>query len=105
MFDVYHPTTKDETRGRSHPRLTELLSKPAPLKKLCRDFLRKTMRILTDSRTIRPLVASLENSGELDKNSGDFLLRDPPQNWREELVMDLYSSSSIYFNIFILSGR
>ena len=88
MFDVYHPSKKDETQGRSHPRLTDLLSKPAPLKNLCRDSLRKTMRILTDNRTIRPLVASLENAGELDKVSGDFLLCDPPRNWREELVIN-----------------
>ena len=66
--------------------MTDVLSKPAPLKNLCRDSLRKTMRILTDNRTIRPLVASLENAGELDKVSGNFLLCDPPRNWREELV-------------------
>ena len=87
MFDVYLPS-KDETQGRSHPRLTDLLSKPAPLKNLCRDSLRKTMRILTDNRTIRPLVASLEKAGELNEDCGDFLLYDPPRNWRDELVIN-----------------
>ena len=68
--------------------MTPLLSKPASLKNLCRDSLRKTMRILTGSRTIRPLIARLEMAGEIDKGTGNFLLFDPPVNWREEMVID-----------------
>ena len=52
------------------------LSGPASLKNLCRDALRNTMRILTNSRTIQPLVVSLENSGDLDKNCGNLLVYD-----------------------------
>ena len=65
------------------------LSEPAALKNLCRDVLRKTMRSLTTGRTIQPLVASLENSGDLDKNSGNFLVYDLSGNWREKMVIDL----------------
>ena len=86
MMDVYLPT-KDETRGlENSPVLKDFLSEPASLKKLCRDSVRKSMRILTGGRTIRTLVASLENAGELDKILGDFLLCDPPENWREKMV-------------------
>ena len=62
------------------------LSKPAPLKNLCRVVVRKTMRSLTDSRTIQPLVISLENSGEISKDVGNFLVYDLSGNWREKLV-------------------
>ena len=75
MLEVYHPTKK-EAGGFSG----------ATLKKLSRDSLRKSMRILTGGRSIRPLVAELENSGELSKDCGDFLLCDPPGNWREKMV-------------------
>ena len=85
MLEVYHPTKK-ETGGRSSALITDILSKPVSLKKLSRDSVRKSMRILTGGRTIRPLVAELENSGELNKDCGDFLLCDPPGNWREEMV-------------------
>ena len=44
------------------------------------------MRILTDSKTIQPLVAILEDSGELDKDCGNFLVYDPSGSWREKLV-------------------
>ena len=83
---VYHPTKK-EAGGFSCAQLNKILSKPASLKRLSRDSVRKSMRILTGGRSIRPLVAELENSGELDKDSGDFLLCDPPVNWREKMVI------------------
>ena len=86
MMEVYLPT-KQETRGfENSPLLKDLLSKPASLKKLCRDSVRKSLRILTGGRTIRPLVAGLENSGELDRNSGDFLVCDLSGTWREKMV-------------------
>ena len=93
-MEVYIPT-KDKTRGFSCPLLTHLRSKPATLKKLSRDSVRETLRILTGGRSIRPLVASLENSDvimvegrkmPLPETLGNFLLCDPPGNWREELV-------------------
>ena len=87
MLEVYIPT-KDKTRGLSGPLLTHLRSKPATLKKLSRDSVRETLRTLTGGRTIRPLVASLEKSGELDKDCGNFLLCDPPVKWREEMVIN-----------------
>ena len=73
------------------------LSKPAKLKNLCRDVVRKTMRNLTDSRTIQPLVASLEKTnfiieGEkkmpLPEKLGDFLVYDLSGNWRKKMVND-----------------
>ena len=45
------------------------------------------MRILTNNRTIQPLVVSLENSGDLDKNCGNLLVYDSSGKWREKLVM------------------
>ena len=45
------------------------------------------MRILTDSKTIQPLVAILEDSGELDKDCGNFLVYDPSGSWREKMVI------------------
>ena len=74
---VYHPTKK-EAGGFSCAQLNKILSKPASLKRLSRDSVRKSMRILT---------GELESSGELDKDSGDFLLCDPPVNWREKMVI------------------
>ena len=53
------------------------------------------MRILTDSRTIQPLVAELEKTnfimvGEekmpLPEKLGNFLVYDPSGSWREKLV-------------------
>ena len=95
MKEVYLPTKK-ETRGfENSPLLNDLFSEPASLKKLCRDSVRKSMRILTGDRTIRPLVASLENTkvitweGQkmpLPEALGNFLLCDPPVNWREKMV-------------------
>ena len=96
MMEVYHPT-KENTRDRSSPLLTELLSKPVPLKKLCREVLRKTLRILTGGRTIQPLVAELEKTnfimvGErkmpLPESLGNFLLCDPSGTWREKMVTE-----------------
>ena len=89
MLEVYIPT-KDihKIRGLDPALLTELRSKPATLKKLSRDSVRETLRTLTGSRSIRPLVASLEKSGELDKDCGDFLLCDPPVKWRDEMVIN-----------------
>ena len=72
---------------------TELFGKPGSdkqpfsLKQLSRDVLRKAMRIITGGRTIQPLVASLENSAELDKKSGDYLVCDPSGHWRKKLVI------------------
>ena len=86
MMEVYHPT-KENTRDRSSPLLTELLSKPAPLKKLCTEAVRKTLRILTGGRTIQPVVATLEKAGELDKNLGNLLVCDPSGTWRDNLVI------------------
>ena len=86
MMEVYHPTKKDAGRF-SCAQLNKILSEPASLKKLSRDSVRKSMRILTGGRSIRPLVAELVNSGELAKNCGDFLLCDPPVNWREKMVI------------------
>ena len=60
--------------------------KPATLQKLSRDSVRETLRILTGGRTVRPLVASLEKSGELPEALGNFLLCDPTGNWRKEMV-------------------
>ena len=94
MLEVYIPT-KDKSRGFSCDLLTDLRSKPATLKKLSRDSVRETLRNLTGGRTIRPLVASLENSDvimwegrkmPLPETLGNFLLCDPPGNWREEMV-------------------
>ena len=85
MLEVYHPTK--ENRGQSSPLLTELLSKPASLKKLCTEVVRKTLRIVTGGRTIQPVVAELENSGELDKNLGNLLVCDPSGTWRVKLVI------------------
>ena len=105
MKEVYLPT-KDETRDfknspllkdfKNSPLLNDLLSKPASLKNLCRNSLRKSMRILTGGRTIKPLVAKLENlnvitwNGQkmpLPKTLGNFLLCDPPINWRKDMVI------------------
>ena len=86
MLEVYHPTKK-ETEGFSGALINDILSKPVSLKKLSRDSVRKSMRIVTGGRTIRPLVAELENSGEITKDCGDFLLCDPPGNWREKMVI------------------
>ena len=53
------------------------------------------MRILTDSRTIQPLVAELEKTnfimvGEekmpLPEKLGNFLVYDPSGSWREKMV-------------------
>ena len=85
LLEVYHPT-KDNTRGVSSPLLTKLLSEPVPLKTLCREVLRKTLRTLTGGRTIQPVVASLENSGELDQDCGNFLVCDLSGSWREKMV-------------------
>ena len=82
LLEVYHPT-KDNTRGVSSPLL---LSEPVPLKTLCREVLRKTLRTLTGGRTIQPVVASLENSGELDQDCGNFLVCDLSGSWREKMV-------------------
>ena len=87
MLEVYLPT-KENTRGYSSPLLTDPFSSPAPLKKLCRDVLRRTMRTITGGRTIHPLVASLESSGELDINSGNFLVCDLSGDWRKKMVID-----------------
>ena len=86
MMKVYHPTKK-EAGGFSCAQLANILAKPASLKRLSRDSVRKSMRVLTGGRTIRPLVAELENCGEISKDCGDFLLCDPPRNWREEMVI------------------
>ena len=64
------------------------LSKPASLKSLCRGVVRKTMRSLTHSRTIQPLVISLENSGEISKEVGNLLVYDLSGNWRKKMVID-----------------
>ena len=66
----------------------EPLSKTAPLKNLCRDVVRKTMRSLTNGRTIQPLVISLENSGEISQDVGNFLVYDLSGDWRKEMVID-----------------
>ena len=110
MKEVYLPT-KDETRDfknspllkdfKNSPLLNDLLSKPASLKNLCRNSLRKSMRILTEGRTIRPLVASLENSLYLPKTLGNFLLCDPPVNWRKEMVIKI-KSDYLFVNICVL---
>ena len=63
------------------------LSKPAKLKNLCRDVVRKTMRSLTHFRTIQPLVVRLENSGEISQDVGNFLVYDPSRTWREKMVI------------------
>ena len=82
------------------------LSGPASLKNLCRDALRNTMRILTNNRTIQPLVVSLENSGDLDKNCGNLLVYDFSGNWREKLVMiDNPTGPFLNILIFPLSGH
>ena len=104
MKKVYLPT-KDETRDfENSPLLNDLLSKPASLKNLCRDSLRKSLRILTEGRTIRPLVASLENSLYLPKTLGNFLLCDPPVNWRKEMVIKI-KSDCLFVNICVLGSR
>ena len=98
MLEVYVPTKDlDKIPGLDPALLTELRSKPATLKKLSRDSVRETLRILTGGRSIRPLVASLENSGELTKDCGNFLLCDPPVNWREEMVINLIIALSELF--------
>ena len=112
MKEVYLPT-KDETRDfknspllkdfKNSPLLNDLLSKPASLKNLCRNSLRKSMRILTEGRTIRPLVASLENSLYLHKTLGNFLLCDPPVNWRKEMVIKI-KSDYLFVNICVLGS-
>ena len=103
MKEVYLPT-KDETRDfKNSPLLNDLLSKPASLKNLCRNSLRKSMRILTGGRTIRPLVASLENSLYLPKTLGNFLLCDPPVNWRKEMVIKI-KSDCLFVNICVLGS-
>ena len=112
MKEVYLPT-KDETRDfknspllkdfKNSPLLNDLLSKPASLKNLCRNSLRKSMRILTEGRTIRPLVASLENSLYLPKTLGNFLLCDPPVNWRKEMVIKI-KSDYLFVNICVLGS-
>ena len=112
MKEVYLPT-KDETRDfknspllkdfKNSPLLNNLLSKPASLKNLCRNSLRKSMRILTEGRTIRPLVASLENSLYLPKTLGNFLLCDPPVNWRKEMVIKI-KSDCLFVNICVLGS-
>ena len=112
MKEVYLPT-KDETRDfknspllkdfKNSPLLNDLLSKPASLKNLCRNSLRKSMRILTEGRTIRPLVASLENSLYLPKTLGNFLLCDPPVNWRKEMVIKI-KSDCLFVNICVLGS-
>ena len=96
MLEVYI-ATKDKSRGLSCALLTDLRSKPVMLKKLSRDSVRETMRNLTGGRSIRPLVARLENSGELTKDCGNFLLCDPPVNWREEMVINLIIALSELF--------
>ena len=63
------------------------LKQPRSLKQLSRDTVRKTMRIINGGRTIQPLVASLENSGKLPKKFGDYLVCDPSEDWRKELVV------------------
>ena len=121
MKEVYLPT-KDETRDfknspllkdfKNSPLLNDLLSKPASLKNLCRNSLRKSMRILTEGRTIRPLVAKLENlnvitwNGQkmpLPKTLGNFLLCDPPVNWRKEMVIKI-KSDYLFVNICVLGS-
>lgn len=86
----------DNTEGQSSPLLTELLSKPASLKNLCRDVVRKTMRILSGGRTIQPLVAELEKTPvimregkktPIPKPLGNFLLCDLSGTWREKMVI------------------
>ena len=96
MLEVYIPTKDiDKIQGLDPALLTDLRSKPATLKKLSRDSVRETLRTLTGGRSIRPLVASLENSDvitwegrkmPLPEPLGNFLLCDPPGNWREEMV-------------------
>ena len=121
MKEVYLPT-KDETRDfknspllkdfKNSPLLNDLLSKPASLKNLCRNSLRKSMRILTGGRTIRPLVAKLENLNvitwdeqkmPLPKTLGNFLLCDPPVNWRKEMVIKI-KSDCLFVNICVLGS-
>ena len=116
MKEVYLPT-KDETRDfknspllkdfKNSLLLNDLLSKPASLKNLCRDSLRKSLRIVTGDRTIRPLVANLENSNiitwdgqkmPLPKTLGNFLLCDPPVNWRKQMVINK-KSDCLFVNI------
>ena len=87
MLEVYHPTRKvSKRKARVVPGMTDL-STPASLQNLCRESLRRTLRILTGGRTVRPLVAALEKSVPLPKTLGNFLLCDPPENWREEMVI------------------
>ena len=98
MLEVYVPTKDlDKIPGLDPALLTELRSKPATLKKLSRDSVRETLRILTGGRSIRPLVASLEKSGELPEALGNFLLCDPPKNWRKEMVINLINALSELF--------
>ena len=97
MLEVYHPTRKvSKRKAQVVAGMTELLSTPASLKNLCRESLRRTLRILTGGRTVRPLVAALEKTAvikmegqmmPLPKILGNFLLCDPPENWREEMVI------------------
>ena len=97
MLEVYHPTRK-VSKGEAQvvAGMTDLLSRPTSLKNLCRVSLRRTLRILTGGRTVRPLVAALEKSDvimiegqmmPLPQILGNFLLCDPPENWREEMVI------------------
>ena len=101
MKEVYLPTKDEISRW-----------KPASLKNLCRNSLRKSMRILTGGRTIRPLVAKLENlnvitwNGQkmpLPKTLGNFLLCDPPVNWRKEMVIKI-KSDCLFVNICVLGS-
>ena len=92
MLEVYHPTRKvSKRKAQVVAGMTDLLSRPTSLQNICRESLRRTLRILTGGRTVRPLVAALEKSeGEmkpLPKILGNFLLCDPPENWREEMVI------------------
>ena len=108
MLEVYIPTKDlDKIPGLDPALLTELRSKPATLKKLCRDSVRKSMRILTGGRTIKPLVAKLENlnvitwDGQkmpLPETLGNFLLCDPPVNWRKQMVINK-KSDCLFVNI------
>ena len=95
MMKVYHPTEKERKEARAISGMADFLSKPATLKNLCQDSLRKCMRNITGGRTIRPLVRLLEKSDvimwggqkkSLPETLGNFLLCDPPENWREEMV-------------------
>ena len=96
MLEVYHPTRKvSKRKARVVAGMTDL-STPASLQNLCRESVRRTLRILTGGRTVRPLVAALEKTAvikmegqmmPLPKILGNFLLCDPPENWREEMVI------------------